>query len=223
MAGGWDLQCIGNYASGEPLGFGGSGIPKFNNGTNRAELLNTNGQSLHSSSQGGVGGTYLNTSLIKDPQTVRGRYAFGNAPRLVSQVRSPWNRNEDVPLHKNFQPFGEHAVKFRFRAELLNAFNRHRFDGIDAWPASATFGQIVGVSGNRQAQRGCGLISEPLFEGAGAWLRPHPVCQTADWGLVLLPGTSQSQATDEKHFSPAKRSPQKSRPFQNVVLHDSVI
>jgi hypothetical protein len=45
-------------------------------------------------------------------------------------------------------------VKLQFRAELPNAFNRHRFDGIDTWPASVTFGKIIGVSGNRQAQLG---------------------------------------------------------------------
>jgi hypothetical protein len=168
VAGGWNLRYIGNYASGEPLGFGGSGIPNFNNGTNRAELLNTNGQTLRLSDPVVWQGTYLNTSLIKNPRTVLGRYAFGNAPRLVSQVRTPWRRNEDIARHKNFRPFGERTVKFQLRGELINAFNRHRFDSIDAWPASVTFGKIVGVGGNRQTQVGLRLISKSSSRGAGA-------------------------------------------------------
>jgi hypothetical protein len=157
FAGGWTLQYIGNYSSGEPLGFGATGTPNANFATNRAILNNPNGDSLKNSSfdqnnfqmnlisTGGVAAhRYINTSLIADP----GRYVRGNASRRHSQLRGFALYSDDASLQKNWYPI--ERMRVQFRAEFLNMFNRHRFSGINTNPAQAQFGQISGVSDDRR-------------------------------------------------------------------------
>jgi len=72
------------------------------------------------------------------------RYARGNAPRLISQLRNFPTYTEDGSLQKNFIP--REGMRVQFRAEFLNLLNRHRFTGINTNPASPLFGQISGVS-----------------------------------------------------------------------------
>ena len=157
IVGGWTLQYIGNYSSGEPLGFGATGTPNSNFATNRAMINNPNGQSLKSSSfdpsqfqmnlisTGGVGAhQYLNTSLISDTP----RYQRGNASRRHSDLRGFAYYFDDSSLQKNFYPI--ERMRVQFRAEFLNMFNRHRFTGINTNPAQPQFGQINGVSNDRR-------------------------------------------------------------------------
>ncbi|MDZ4797538.1 MAG: carboxypeptidase-like regulatory domain-containing protein [Bryobacteraceae bacterium] len=157
--GGWTLQYIGNYASGTPVGFGATGTPNSNFATNRPFINNPNGGSLLNPnynastfdmtdlSNSRPDKKYLNTSKIIDPVTVN-RYARGNAPRLVSQLRNFATYSEDVSLQKNFVP--REGMRIQFRAEGLNVFNRHRFTGFNTTPSSPLFGQISGVSDDRR-------------------------------------------------------------------------
>jgi hypothetical protein len=46
------------------------------------------------------------------------------------------------------------GVRFQFRAEAYNAFNRHTFGGISTNPNSSTFGDVTSASGNRTMQLG---------------------------------------------------------------------
>lgn len=157
FAGGWTLQYIGNYSSGEPLGFGATGTPDTNFATNRAIINNPNGDSLKNSSfdqknfqmnllsTGGVAAhRYINTSLVQDPP----RYVRGNASRRHSQLRGFAFYTDDTSLQKNWTPV--ERMRIQFRAEFLNMFNRHRFSGINTNPAQAQFGQITGVSNDRR-------------------------------------------------------------------------
>jgi hypothetical protein len=91
--------------------------------------------------------TYINTSLVVNPAKID-RYARGNAPRMVSQLRGFPTYSEDFSLQKNFIP--KEGMRVQFRAEFLNLFNRHRFDGFDTNPASPLFGQINSVSEDRR-------------------------------------------------------------------------
>lgn len=154
-AGGWTLQYIGNYTSGTPVGFGATGTPNSNFATNRPFINNPSGASLvnpsFSSSSFDMTDIstarpdkqYLVTSAIVDPVTID-KYARGDAPRLLSQLRNFPTYSEDFSLQKNFTPV--ERLRVQFRAEFLNLFNRHRFTGIDTNPASPLFGQINGVS-----------------------------------------------------------------------------
>jgi hypothetical protein len=159
IAGGWTVQYIGNYQSGEPIGFGATGTPNSNFATNRPLLNNPGGGSLLNPSFNASnfdmtdisnprpGKAYIQTSRIVDPVTIN-RYLRGNAPRLVSQLRNFPTYSEDFSLQKNFVP--REGTRIQFRAEGLNLFNRHRFSGFNTNPASPLFGQISGVSDDRR-------------------------------------------------------------------------
>jgi hypothetical protein len=159
IVGGWNLQYIGNYTSGEPIGFGATGTPNSNFATNRPILNNPDGGSMLSSSftssnfdmtdlsNTRSGKSYIDTSKIIDPVTIN-RYLRGNAARLISQLRNFPTYSEDTALQKNFVPY--EGMRVQFRAEALNLFNRHRFSGINTDPASPLFGQISGVSDDRR-------------------------------------------------------------------------
>ncbi len=155
IAGGWTLQYIGNYSSGTPFGFGATATPNSNFATNRPFIVNPDGGSLVNSSfssssfdmtdisNSRADKKYIVTADVINPATIN-RYARGNAPRLLSQLRNFPNYSEDVSLQKNFTPM--EGMRIQFRAEFLNLFNRHRFTGINTDPASPLFGQINGIS-----------------------------------------------------------------------------
>jgi hypothetical protein len=85
--------------------------------------------------------------MVVDPVKVN-RYARGNAPRMMDQLRGFAGYFEDTSLQKNFTP--KEGMRIQFRAEFLNVFNRHRFSGFNTSPASPLFGQISGVSDDRR-------------------------------------------------------------------------
>ncbi len=159
LIGGWNLQYIGNYASGTPVGFGATGTPNSNFATNRPFINNPDGKSLvnpnwsaSSFDMTDLSNTrpdkqYINTSMIIDPSKVN-RYARGNAPRLMDSLRNFPSYSEDVALEKNFVP--KEGMRVQFRAEFLNLFNRHQFAGFDTDPNSPYFGQINGVTDSRR-------------------------------------------------------------------------
>jgi hypothetical protein len=159
LIGGWTLQYLGNYASGMPLSLGATGTPNSNFATNRPFLINPSGAPMtvnfdpknfdmsNISTTGHAPHRYINTALVVDPAKVD-RYARGNAPRVVSQLRGFAFYSEDVSLQKNFVP--KEGIRVQFRAEFLNLFNRHRFSGINTNPANPLFGQITGVSDDRR-------------------------------------------------------------------------
>jgi len=153
LLGGWEFQYLGNYRSGMPLGFPGTGIPNFNEATNRAVFENPRGEPLmvhfdeskfdlsNVSTPGFAAHKIINTKIVRDTR----RYELGNAAFRVSQARGFPYYTEDMGLHKNFTV----AEKYRFqiRWEMLNALNRHRFSTIETHPASPLFGQVTGVDG----------------------------------------------------------------------------
>ncbi len=159
VAGGWVIQYIGNYASGTPVNLGATGTPNFNAATNRPFIINPDGKAMTNPnfnasnfdmtdiSVARPDKTYINTSLVVNPAKID-RYARGNAPRMVSQLRGFPTYSEDFSLQKNFIP--KEGMRVQFRAEFLNLFNRHRFDGFNTNPASPLFGQISSVSDDRR-------------------------------------------------------------------------
>ena len=61
--------------------------------------------------------------------------------------------NEDFSVIRNFRlPFGE-STRLQFKAELLNAFNRHVFASPNTTPTSPTFGLVTNtINGPRNIQ-----------------------------------------------------------------------
>ena len=163
VVGGWTVSYIGNYASGTPLRFLGSGIPGFNGRANRPDLINPEGRSLYSgfdpkqfdaiALNAGVateGNRYVAPGLIVDHRP----FTLGTAGFTLN-IRETWDLNEDIGLRKGFRI--REGMKAEFRAELLNAFNRHFFRGVETSVLNARFGQITSVTGNRIGQVGLRL------------------------------------------------------------------
>jgi len=161
--GGWTVQLLGQYASGYPLSFYGTGVPNANFATNRAMIVNPAGASLAAgfqnsrfdvaslSTPGSASNLYVNTTLVKDPAP----YTLGNAGFATLQIRGFSFANENLALEKSFSL----AEKFRvqFRAEFLDAFNRHRLNSIETNAASPLFGQVTGVDSGFYRQTQVGL------------------------------------------------------------------
>ena len=82
-----------------------------------------------------------------------GSQAFGNAG--VGIMRGPGYVNFDFTLAKNF-PVTE-RVRFQFRTELFNAFNRANFGPPNIARDSTGFGQILSASNARIIQFGLKL------------------------------------------------------------------
>ncbi|HET8549086.1 MAG TPA: hypothetical protein VFL57_13810, partial [Bryobacteraceae bacterium] len=157
--GGWTLQYIGNYSSGEPMGFGATGTAVGNFKTQRPVIVNPNGKPLslnwdsksfdmsRISTAGTAAHKYFDTTLIRNT----GRYERGNAAYRYSHLRTPWFLSDDFSLQKNFRPFASlETMRIQFRAEALNLFNRHRLSGFDTNAASPLFGQVTAVSNDRR-------------------------------------------------------------------------
>ena len=80
-------------------------------------------------------------------------FTLGNSGFAVD-IREQYARNEDISIQKGFS-VGQ--ARMQVRAEMLNAFNRKTFGGVNANVLDVRFGQITNVSGNRIAQIGIRL------------------------------------------------------------------
>ena len=93
--------------------------------------------------------SYLNAAAVVDPNAnvstgVPGStpYRFGDMPRVTAEARTPLYLTEDFSIIKR-TPVTE-GLNVLFKAELLNAFNRHVFGRPDSNPASSTYGRFGG-------------------------------------------------------------------------------
>ena len=156
VLGGWSVSGIVNYFSGQPLGFPGSTPLSggWNGGTNRANIapgdLKTSfdKSAFQISPVTSTSNTYLNKALFSDPAPL----TLGTSAFRYAQARGFGKINEDFGLQKNTK-IGE-KVRFQLRAEFLNAFNRSTLGGIQTSVTNGQFGQVTGISGNRQIQLG---------------------------------------------------------------------
>ncbi len=158
VIGGWSVSVIANYSSGSPIGFSGASSP-YSAGWNGGQRVNVAAGDMKMASfdkskfdyanrNTAAVDKYVNTSLFSDPAP----FTFGNAAIRYTQIRGFGTVNEDVGIQKNHR-IGE-KYRIQFRAEFLNALNRHNLGGIDTNIKSTTFGQVRSVSGNRTGQLG---------------------------------------------------------------------
>ena len=91
---------------------------------------------------------WFNTSCFAFP----GDYAFGNEPRVDSQLTSEGVNNYDFAAMKSTSILGERA-NMQFRAEFFNIFNRVQFAPPVGQQGSSNFGSILSqVNGAREIQ-----------------------------------------------------------------------
>jgi hypothetical protein len=116
IAGGWQVSGVLRYQSGVPLGL---------NVNNTAGLFNTAlrpnrvpGQPVMLSFDDPATDQWVNPAAFSIPAA----FTIGNAPRVLSDLRSPGYFNEDLALWKDTAI--TEKLRFQIRAEAFNAFNR---------------------------------------------------------------------------------------------------
>jgi hypothetical protein len=77
-------------------------------------------------------------------------FTLGNAPRTITEVRSPRYINFDIGIQK-YWDFSE-AKRLQFRFEMFNAFNHANFFAPDMNLANSTFGKISQAYPSRDIQ-----------------------------------------------------------------------
>ena len=149
--GGWQFNGITTIQSGTPLAIAASNVAGIGNPT---EYANSNGQSpvltgdVHDRLQ-----KYFNTSVFSQPAA----FTFGNVSPYVSDLRAPYQNNQDWSLFKEFHP--RENIRVQFRAELFNAFNRVQFGSPNLSVTSSSFGVISSqANAPRQTQFGLKIL-----------------------------------------------------------------
>jgi hypothetical protein len=139
VLGGWQLNGIFKFSSGNPLQVTTASNTLFNyGGTQRA---NWNGQ--NPSLSGSIANRlnrYFNTSDFSAPAP----FTYGNSSRTIAQLRDPGYINTDLSGIKNI-PIHE-QLSVEFRAEAFNLFNHPQFSAPDTGLGDATFGQISSLT-----------------------------------------------------------------------------
>jgi hypothetical protein len=153
ILGGWQISPLLTYQTGTPL-FSGTGGPVYVNGDplgnncapcNRANVVSTsNMQFSYTNVYQGL--PVINKADFSDP----GPWVLGNAPRVLKQLRNPFQYNENVALAKYFS-FGE-RVKLKLEIEYFNVLNRVVFGGPDLNFEDANFGRVINSQNNTQRQ-----------------------------------------------------------------------
>jgi hypothetical protein len=134
IVGGWQINGNTTFQSGSPLQItGGNGSGSFA-GTQRP---NWNG--MNATLDGSVTNRllqYFNTSDF----SFNAPFTFGNAPRLMPNLRGPGTDNFDISIFKNTRIFEKYQIQFR--AEAFNAFNRVQFGNPNTNINSTAFGVV---------------------------------------------------------------------------------
>ena len=151
LVGGWQINGNTTFQSGFPLQVnGGNGSGSFA-GTQRP---NWTGKDPSLSGE-------VTSRLLRffDTSTFsfNSPFTFGNAPRMMSTLRSPGADNFDMSVFKNTH-FGE-RVQLQFRAEAFNVFNRVQFGVPNTSINSTAFGVISSQQNSpRNLQLGLRLL-----------------------------------------------------------------
>ena len=81
-------------------------------------------------------------------------FGLSNAPFVFPNVRNPGSYFTDATLLKKFPLSAEGSRYFEIRLEAQNIFNHANFNNIDNNPNDATFGGVLGKTGQRIMQVG---------------------------------------------------------------------
>jgi hypothetical protein len=108
----------------------------------------------------------LGVFLSGNPQPVLNRaafvttlpFTFSNAPFVFPSLRNPGSFFTDATLLKKFPFSAEGSRYFELRLEAQNIFNHANFNYIDNNPTDATFGAVMGKTGQRIMQVGARIF-----------------------------------------------------------------
>ena len=119
-------------------------------------LVDINGNFV--SGNPGAGGCHANgvfncSAFVRTPD-----YSFGNLPIVYPNMRQPGSFETDATFFKNFYFSDDKSRYLNFRLEAENIFNHPNLGSVDRDPDSATFGGILGKSGQRVMQLGMRLF-----------------------------------------------------------------
>jgi len=176
VLGGWQLSGLFTYASGLPITIsaGGNDGDPFLNGFNRA---NYNGEALKVNYNNYYKGLpVFAISAFSDPG-----FTAGNEPRVLSNLRNPFQSNENFALAKRFF-FGEH-VRAELRMEYANLFNRMQICG----PDTGVDDTQNGLNGNN-TNASFGMVSPTVVQIGGKNVLVSGACQgnTPRQGQIFL-------------------------------------
>jgi hypothetical protein len=149
ILGGWQLGWLAQYHSGTPVGINASNVLPLFNGGNRPNLVQGVNPSLSRSNFDPAIDPIYNIAAFSQPAD----YTFGNAPRVLGNLRDFPSYNENINLAKTFKL--AERITLQFRAEFFNIFNRVQFGGGNTAfsPSNANFGFVSGQSNTpRQGQ-----------------------------------------------------------------------
>lgn len=122
VIGGWQVNGILNYQSGEPIGVGvNNTLPLFNSRNLPNVVPGVNPILADKGNFDPARDLLLNSKAFTEPAP----FTFGNAPSVLSNARTFGNYNEDFGIMK--RTYFTEAINIEFRFEMFNAFNRVRF------------------------------------------------------------------------------------------------
>jgi hypothetical protein len=152
VLGGWQINGNTTFQSGPPLQITGGNASGSFAGTQRP---NWDGQNpTLSGSVTSRLSQYFKTSDF----SFNAPFTFGNAPRLMPNLRGPGTDNFDISLFKNIHLLERYQMQFR--AEAFNAFNRVQFGNPNTNINSNAFGVI---SSQQNSPRNIQLALRLLF------------------------------------------------------------
>jgi hypothetical protein len=163
--GGWQLNGIWRFAAGRPIVLAlnsTNAIPTYGQRPTLTGPLQVN----HSSESSMLSDYFANacetapcpaggsSAVVQTPN-----FTFGNAPRSVTNIRQPGNKNVNMSLFKEFSISRlREGMRLEFRLEAFNVFNHANFAGPDTVFGDGTFGQITFLaSPTREVQLGLKL------------------------------------------------------------------
>ncbi len=153
VLGGWQFNGIVTFQSGVPI--------IINQGANTAGIFNPSTRPKWNGSDAYLAGSKserLAQWFNRAAFSLTPAFAFGNAPRVMPNLRMDGEKNFDLSLFKN-NYFNEGKWNVQFRAEFFNAFNRVRFGGPNGTVDNAAFGTISNQgNGPRQIQLAIKLV-----------------------------------------------------------------
>jgi hypothetical protein len=151
VIGGWQVNGISTFQSGNPLQITASNVSGLGNPTEYANYDGTN-PSLSGDIHNRLA-KYFNTAAFSQPAA----FTLGNSPAYVSRLLSPRLVTTDFSLFKEFHPYRETSLQLR--AEAFNAFNHVQFGNPNTSVNSTSFGQITSQANSpRQLQFGAKLL-----------------------------------------------------------------
>jgi hypothetical protein len=155
ILGGWKTNGIWQFASGQPLGLrlsGGQSLPTY--GAQRPNLLGPLEKGSGPNS-GLVSQYFANPQVAVRPAP----FTLGTAPRTMPNLRAPGIDIANLSIFKEFSLAKiREGMRFEYRTEAFNAFNRPHFCGPNTTVNGGSFGVIIGTcSAARELQLGMKL------------------------------------------------------------------